>query len=80
VDYAAADGTAANGLEYSLSPGTLFFQAGQTSLKIPYTVKRAGNLDTTFTVSLTNPRNTFGALPLPTLGSRTTETITISNP
>jgi subtilase family serine protease len=77
VDYAAANGSAASGTDYTLTSGTLVFGPGQASKTISYTVNRNGTTNLNFSVSLTSPRNANGAIPAPTLGSRTTETITI---
>jgi subtilase family serine protease len=77
VDYAAANGTASSGTDYTLAAGTLVFGAGQVSKTISYTVTRNGTTNLNFSVTLSNPRNANGAIPAPTLGSRTTETITI---
>jgi hypothetical protein len=77
VDYAAANGTASSPPDYTLASGTLVFGAGQASKTISYTVNRVGNTNLNFSVTLSNPRNANGAIPAPTLGSRTTVTVTI---
>lgn len=52
--YAATDGTAKNGTDYALAPGTVTIPAGQLSATIPFTVK-AGTSGGTFTVTLSGP-------------------------
>jgi hypothetical protein len=59
VDWATADGTAADGSDYTAASGTLTFDPGQTSKT--FTVAVAGDMtdepNETFTVNLANPYN-----------------------
>ncbi len=64
VDYAVTGGTATDGVDYTLAPGTLTFAPGQTSAMIPLAVIEdlLHELDETVVVSLSNPGNaTLGA-------------------
>lgn len=57
VDYAATGGTAQNGLDYTLSQGTVIFEPGQTSMIIDANVIYDGleESDETIEVTLSNP-------------------------
>jgi hypothetical protein len=57
VDYSGAAGTATNSTDYSLFPGTLFFEPGTTSktISVPIAGDRTYEPDETFFVNLTNP-------------------------
>jgi len=73
VDFAVTGGTAANGIDYTLAPGTLTFEAGQTTRDITVTLRSDTDAEgpETALVSLSNP--TGGA----TLGPLQTTTLTI---
>jgi poly(3-hydroxybutyrate) depolymerase len=73
VDYATADGTAANGLKYTSVTGTLAFGAGETNRTIVVPISNDGLADgtKTFRVLLSNP--TGGAV----LGTRTNAIVSI---
>ncbi len=59
VDYAATDGTAVSGTNYDLTPGTLTFDPGVTSLPIPVTIHNVADAsNTTFKLELSNPVTT----------------------
>ncbi len=75
VDYATADGTAANGLKYTAVSGTLAFAAGEISKTIEAPILNNGLVDVTknFRVVLSNP--TGGAV----LGVRATATVSITD-
>jgi len=75
VDFAAADGTATNGLNYLVLPGPLAFEAGVTNQTIVVPILDNGLVDGTknFRVLLGNP--TGGAL----LGTRTNVTVSITD-
>jgi hypothetical protein len=72
VDYAATGGAATNGVNYTLSPGTLTFAPGETSKTIPITIidEDINEPDKTIQVTLSNPRNAA-------LGANTVYTYTI---
>jgi hypothetical protein len=57
VDFATADGTAINGVDYTGVSGTLTFATGETSKTVSVTVLNDSNSDTdkTFTLNLSNP-------------------------
>jgi putative cell wall-binding protein len=57
VSYEATGGTAVEGQDYQLTPGTLTIPAGQTAGEIPMTIINgaAGTPDKTVEVTLTNP-------------------------
>jgi Calx-beta domain len=73
VDYAAAGGTAVNGTDYTLTPGTLSFGAGETTktFTIAITNDTIVNGNRTIVLALSNP--TGGA----SLGLPATTTLTI---
>jgi len=54
ANYSAADGTARNGTDYALSPGTVTFPANTLTQTIPFTLK-AGGTGGSFTVTLSGP-------------------------
>src|SRR5262245_4096949 len=59
VDYATADGTAANGVDYFATSGTLAFAAGETNQTIVVPILNNGFVEgtRTFKVILSNPTN-----------------------
>ena len=59
VDFAATGGSAKNGLDYELMPGTLVFMDGEDTKTITIVIKedRAREQDETVVVSLANPVN-----------------------
>ena len=59
VDYASADGTAKAGLDYSVVPGTLTFDPGQTSKTITVSILNDNVYEgaETFTINLSAPTN-----------------------
>jgi hypothetical protein len=78
VDYAATDGTAiGGGVDYSLTPDTLTFNPGQTSLPLEFTVVNDGldEDDETVIVELSNPTG-----PDVLLGNTSQHTYTILDP
>ncbi|GAH14677.1 unnamed protein product, partial [marine sediment metagenome] len=78
VDYAATDGTATGGgMDYSLTPDTLTFNPGQTSLPIEITIINDGanEDDETIIMELSNPTG-----PDVLLGNRSQHTYTILDP
>jgi poly(3-hydroxybutyrate) depolymerase len=74
VDYAAVDGTATNGLNYTSISGTLAFGAGETNSTILLTILNNGFVERTknFQVILSNPTNAI-------LGTRTNATVSITD-
>lgn len=74
VDYAAVDGTATNGLNYTAISGTLAFGDGETNKTILLTIMNNGFVEGTknFRVLLSNPTNAI-------LGTRTNATVSITN-
>jgi hypothetical protein len=71
VDYAAAGGTAASGVDYQLVSGTLSFPPGTTTQNINVTIldDKINENDETIILSLTNPTN--ATLGSPSLHTRT---------
>src|SRR5262249_7343587 len=67
VNYAATGGTATQGVDYTLSPGTLTFPPGSTVQNVPITVisDTTPELDETVVVTFSNP---VGATLLTNLG------------
>ncbi len=57
VDYAAVGGTATNGVDYTLAPGTLTFNPGETSKTISIEINNDGldEADETIILELSNP-------------------------
>ena len=76
IDYAATGGTATNGEDYILEPGTLTFNPGETSktISMPIVNDEMDEADETVVISLSNP--TGGAM----LGTPSTFTYTIIDP
>jgi hypothetical protein len=76
VDYSTADGTAADGVDYVATSGTIHFAAGEASK--PFDVPVTGNVEATgdrgFTVSLGN----YGGAAV--AGTVTSAPVTIANP
>jgi len=74
VDYATADLTAAHGLDYAGTNGTLSFAPGETAKVVPVTLLKDGFREATetFRVTLSNPSGGI-------LGTRTTTTVTIQD-
>jgi hypothetical protein len=72
VQYAVTGGSATNGTDYTLSPGTLTFAAGQTTKTISISVvdDDTEEEDETIVIGLSNPGNA-------TLGTKTEHTYTI---
>jgi hypothetical protein len=78
VDYATADGTAINGVNYTSSSDTLQFFAGDVAASFDVPVMADGLLgDKYFTASLSNPTNT-GSLS-PALADPSTATVNVLN-
>jgi polyhydroxybutyrate depolymerase len=75
VDYATADGTATNGLDYTATQGILTFAPGEKVKLIPVPILNDGvkEASKTFRISLSNP--TGGSL----LGARTNTTASIQD-
>jgi poly(3-hydroxybutyrate) depolymerase len=75
VDYATADGTATNGLDYTPSHGTLAFAPGEMVKLVPVPILNDGIKEPskTFRVTLSNPAGGAG------LGARTTITVSIQD-
>lgn len=72
VDVATSDGTAVSGEDYSALNQTITFAPGETVKNVTIALTRGGSgeEDETFTVTVSNPVNSF-------LGSQTTTTVTI---
>ena len=74
VDYATANGTATNGLDYTATNGTLTFLAGETNQTIAVLILNDGAVESatfeTFSVKLSNPANAV-------LGALTNTTVSI---
>ena len=77
VDYAATGGTATNGEDYILEPGTLTFNPGETSktISMPIVNDVMDEADETVVISLSNPTG-----PEAMLGFPSTFTYTIIDP
>ena len=75
VDYAAADVSATNGVDYAATSGTLSFAPGEKAKVVPVPILNDGVKEATesFRLTLSNP--TGGAV----LGARTTTTTTIQD-
>jgi hypothetical protein len=73
VDFAVTGGTAINGIDYTLTAGTLTFEAGQTSRDITVTLRTDTSAEGPETVLVTLSNPTGGA----TLGPLQTATLTI---
>lgn len=74
VDYATAEGTAANGVKYLSTSGTLAFAAGETNHTITVPILNNGLVEGAkdFQVILSNPTNSV-------LGAPSTNTVTITD-
>lgn len=80
VDWATGDGTALPGQDYTAGSGTLDFPAGggTREIHVAITDDVSEEDDESFTVILSNPRDTAGQLPA-SLGSASTATVTITD-
>jgi hypothetical protein len=74
VDYATANGTAADGLDYTATSGTVTFLAGQTlrTIDVPVLVNLPGPAEVSFTVTLSNPTDSV-------VGAAGTIDVTVQN-
>ncbi len=64
VDFAVSGGTASNGVDYSVSEGSLVFQPGMTNIAISVAITNDALIegDETVELSLSNPSNSVGLL------------------
>ncbi len=75
VTYSMLGGSATSGLDYTFTPGTLTFAAGETTKSIPITILYDSvnpESDETIVITLSSPTNA-------TLGAQTSYTVTIQN-
>ena len=83
VAYSFTDGTAADGVDYLQSPGTVTFSPGQTQKTFTVTIKddKIDEVDETFFINLSNPTNgtISDGQALCTIGDNDGPTISISD-
>jgi hypothetical protein len=82
VQYAATNGTAINGQDFTVNPGTLTFAPGQTALSIPVTIVFGSQFasDTYFSMQLSNPTNAQLANSYPMSSEASIEIANVNGP